>query len=212
MTSIFNFNNNDDDDEYIDKIDLDELYEKKKLNDLQKLNIYKNILSRVHNRIRVTSRQSKDNLCCWYVIPEMIIGVPKYDQGHCIAFLLDKLQENGFVVRYTHPNLLFISWNHWVPSYVRSEIKKKTGMNIDGYGNLINKQGKSNNQNDSNQNNNTFDNNNSNDPNSLLLNMNKTNNINNNKPEKQYKSIRTYQPTGKLIYNNDVVDPFIKDK
>ena len=75
MTSIFNFNNNDDDDEYIDKIDLDELYEKKKLNDLQKLNIYKNILSRVHNRIRVTSRQSKDNLCCWYVIPEMIIGV-----------------------------------------------------------------------------------------------------------------------------------------
>ena len=60
----------------------------------------------------------------------MMIGVPKYDSDSCIAYVIDKLQENGFKIRYTHPNMLFISWQHWVPEYVRSEIKKKTGVVI----------------------------------------------------------------------------------
>ena len=47
---------------------------------------------------------------------------------------MDKLTTNGFVIKYTHPNLLFISWKHWIPSYVRTEFKKKTGKNIDGFG------------------------------------------------------------------------------
>ena len=67
----------------------------------------------------------------------MIFGVPKYDQGSCIAYLMNNLKENGFSVTYIHHNLLFISWNHWVPDYVRSEIKNKTGVAVDGYGNVI---------------------------------------------------------------------------
>ena len=67
----------------------------------------------------------------------MMIGVPKFDQSICISYIIDKLETNGFRVRYTHPNLLFISWKHWVPDYVRTEIKKKTGVNIDGHGNII---------------------------------------------------------------------------
>ena len=65
-----------------------------------------------------------------------MIGIPKYDQGACIAYILDKLKTNGFVCRYLHPNVLFISWKHWIPSYVRSELKKKTGKNVDGFGNF----------------------------------------------------------------------------
>ena len=49
----------------------------------------------------------------------------------------NKLKENGFNIRYTHPNLLFISWKHWIPQYVRTEIKKKTH---DFGDNVINKQ------------------------------------------------------------------------
>ena len=65
-----------------------------------------------------------------------MIGVPKFDIATCIAYVIDKLQENGFLVRYTHPNLLLISWGHWVPDYVRSEIKKKMGVVVDGFGNV----------------------------------------------------------------------------
>ena len=84
-----------------------------------------------------------DEHFCWFVVPEVIIGVPKYDQGSCIAYILDKLKENKFQVRYIHPNTLFISWNHWVPSYVRTELKKKTGIAIDEFGKKINEDTKS---------------------------------------------------------------------
>ena len=67
----------------------------------------------------------------------MILGIPAYNQSTCIAYIIDKLQENGFNVRYTHPNMLFISWSHWVPNYVREEIKKKTGVIVDGFGNIV---------------------------------------------------------------------------
>jgi hypothetical protein len=32
---------------------------------------------------------------------------------------------------------LFISWKHYVPNYVRTEIKKKTGTVIDKFGNYV---------------------------------------------------------------------------
>ena len=85
----------------------------------------------------MTSRQKLDEQYCWFVVPETMIGIPKYDQGACIAYMLDKLKTNGFVCRYLHPNVLFISWKHWIPSYVRTEFKKKTGKNIDGFGAFV---------------------------------------------------------------------------
>ena len=136
MSNVFDINKLDNPDEYNETINLDELYEKKQAYDISQLNLYKKMLARVHIRIKTTSRQSIESQFCWYVIPEVILGVPKYDQGACIGYLMHHLKENGFVVNYTHPNLLFISWKHWVPSYVRTEIKKRTGMQVDGYGNI----------------------------------------------------------------------------
>ena len=125
MDTIFTLGDMEDENT---KLNLDDLYEKKKKQDLNTLSVYNKILNRIHARIKTISRQQTTDQYCWYVIPEMIIGVPKYDNGACIAYIIDKLKENGFVVRYTHPNMLFISWKHWVPSYVRQEIKKKTGF------------------------------------------------------------------------------------
>ena len=73
---------------------------------------------------------------CCFVIPEFLLGTPRYDSGACIAYIIDKLKENGFSIKYTHPNLLFISWAHYIP-YVRSDYKKKTGITVDGFGNLL---------------------------------------------------------------------------
>jgi hypothetical protein len=134
--------------------------------------------------------------CCWYVMPEMILGVPKYDHRDCTAYVIEKLRDNGFIVRYTHPNLLFISWKHWVPAYVRSEIKKKTGNSIDENGNIINEE------------------NNANSASSasspainsehMLFSNNKS--IKTNTNTKDYKDIKTYKPSGNLIYNNSLLE------
>jgi hypothetical protein len=131
MANIFTLENFDD---FNDKINIDDLYEKKRLHDLNKLALFNKILNRVHVRIKTTSAQKLNDTFCWFIVPEVIIGVPKYDQGACIAYIMDKLQENKFLVKYIHPNTLFISWQHWVPSYVRTELKKKTGIVVNEYG------------------------------------------------------------------------------
>lgn len=134
MSNIFLLDKIDD---FTEKINIDELYEKKRQYDLNKLELFNKILNRIHVRIKTTSRQKIDEQYCWFVIPEIIIGVPKYDQGACIAYLIDKLKTNGFSVKYIHPNTLLITWNNWVPSYVRNELKTKTGVVVNEFGQVL---------------------------------------------------------------------------
>lgn len=131
MANIFTLDNISD---FSEKLNIDDLYESKRQNDLNKLTLFNKILNRIHVRIKTTSKQRMNEQFCWFVVPEIIIGVPKYDQGSCIAYLLDKLADNGFNVKYIHPNTLFISWSHWIPSYVRTELKKKTGIEVNEFG------------------------------------------------------------------------------
>ena len=135
MDDLFKFSS--DNVENVEKINLDELYQKKQEQDKNKLFTYNKILTRIHDKIKLTSRQKCQQQFCWFVVPEIILGVANYDHAGCIAYIVDKLQENKFMVRYTHPNLLLISWHHYVPNYVRNEFKKKTGTAIDEYGRPI---------------------------------------------------------------------------
>ena len=96
MSNIFTLENIDD---FSEKINIDELYEKKRQYDVGKLELFNKILNRIHVRIKTTSRQKLDEQFCWFVVPEVIIGVPKYDQGACIAYIVDKLKTNGFHVK-----------------------------------------------------------------------------------------------------------------
>jgi len=196
MSSIFTLENISD---FSEKLNIDELYERKKQHDLNKMELFNKILNRIHVRIKTTSRQKIDEHFCWYVVPEMIIGVPKYDQGACIAYILDKLTNNGFQVRYIHPNTLFICWNHWVPSYVRNELKKKTGIIVDEYGNRIGEENESS-TNDSNNSNNSIH--------SLMIQAKdatakKPRSIEQNK--KNFTPINSYKPQGNFIYDDDII-------
>jgi hypothetical protein len=192
MTNIFNLENIED---FSEKLNIDELYEKKRQYDLGKLALFNKILNRIHVRIKTTSRQKIDEQFCWFIVPEIIIGVPKYDQAACIAYLIDKLKNNGFNVKYIHPNTLFISWLHWVPSYVREELKKKTGLAINEYGEKIVETDEDNNKL-------IFEPKN---PNDFIINMKNTEQKN-KQPKKEYTSIKTYKPSGNLVYDNELLD------
>ena len=170
-----------------------ELYEKKKQHDLNTLTLFNKFLNRIHVRIKTTSKQKVDSQFCWYVVPEIMIGVPKYDQGACIAYLLDKLTTNGFNVRYIDPNTLFISWLHWVPSYVRTELKKKTGININEYGQKVEEDLE---ETDTSKK----------DPNDLIMNIKEIGQNQPGKPQKKnYTPINSYRPSGNLVYNDDLL-------
>lgn len=203
MASIFTLENIED---FSEKLNMDELYEKKRQHDLSKLALYNKILNRIHVRIKTTSRQKMDEQFCWFVVPEIIIGVPRYDQASCIAYLMDKLKENGFNIRYIHPNTLFISWVHFVPSYVRTELKKKTGIAINEYGQKVDDDG------------NTINGNNNmlkldeRNPNDLMFNLKKSDNAEQlDKPKKTYTPITSYKPSGNFVYNDELLNK-IEDK
>jgi hypothetical protein len=188
MANIFNLENISD---FSEKINIDELYEKKRVSDVNKLELFKKILNRIHVRIKTTARNSKNERFCWFVVPEVIIGVPKYDQGACIAYIMDTLQTNGFSIRYFHPNTIFISWNHWVPSYVRTEIKKKTGIVVNEYGEKIATE--DDNDSDDELTNNTISNSGS-------------GSIEQIKNSKKYTPINSYKPSGKLVYSEELLN------
>ena len=190
MSNIFTLENIQD---FSEKINIDDLYERKRQQDLSKLDLFNKILNRIHVRIKTTSRQKIDEQFCWYIVPEIIIGVPKYDQAACIAYLMDKLKENGFNIRYVHPNALFISWIHWVPSYVRTELKKKTGIVINEYGEKMDTE-----ENEEKISLLPYDISNANND---LLKISKEN----KNVKKTYTPIKSYKPEGNLVYDDDLI-------
>ena len=66
-----------------------------------------------------------------------MIGFPKYDIAEAVHYIMSQLDNNGFKTKYIHPNLIIICWSHWVPSYVRKQLKKKTGIEVDSFGQEI---------------------------------------------------------------------------
>ena len=174
------------DDDNVGNMDIDELYEKQQKRDLRQLSIFNKILNRIHKRIRVTGRSKLKEQHIWFTIPEYIFGEPCYDKAECIAYIIAKLEENKFHIRYDHPNTIFVSWSNWVPSYVRNEYKKKTGITVDELGRVVTRKGEQIEDDD--------------DPNTKILNNGQNNN---EKAKKQYNSTEEYKPTGKLIYNPD---------
>ncbi len=121
------------------KINLDDLYERQQRKDQKQVSIFNKLLNRIHQKIKLTARNHKEDRFVFCTIPEYIFGESVYNQADCIAYLVDKLEDNGFHIRYIHPNTLLVSWAHIVPSYVRNEVKKRLGIVIDQNGQMVDK-------------------------------------------------------------------------
>ena len=177
------------DEEYRDKISLDDLYHRTQEVEDLRIRVYKKILNRAHQKIKFTSRQRNTEHFCFFVVPEFLVGTPRYDSAACIAYVIDKLSHNGFIVKYTHPNLLFISWQHYIPKYQRQNFKKKYGYSIDGFGNQVQEKKKDTKNIDPTN------------MNALFARKQNVPTTVKKKDDKKYNQVSEYKPTGNLIYN-----------
>jgi hypothetical protein len=180
-----------DEKEAQNKINIDDLYEKKHQRDLKQISVFNKILNRIHTRIKLTGRNKRVERHIWFTVPEYIFGEPNYDQGECLGYIISKLEENGFFTKYMHPNTLFVSWENWIPSYTRNEVKKKLGIVLDERGNVIEK----------------LDENieiESHDPNVRLMQATAK------KEQKQFTPIDKYKPTGNLVYHPEMFEKIEK--
>ena len=188
-TNIFTLNKIDES-ELTEKINIEDLFEKKKTHDQRELVLFKRILSNIHKKIKLSSTLKKDEPFLWFVVPEHMMGYPKYDQGVCIGYIIDKLQHNKFLVQYYHPSLLYIYWGHIVPKYVRDEIKNKLGIVIDEYGKQVIQEEQDDNEYDYMYYNTQFA------KQQKIDSKTKKNSTN-----EKYTHISSYNPTGNLTYN-----------
>lgn len=182
------------DSDAVGKLDIDDLYQNKQKRDMRQVSIFNKILNRIHNRITITGRGRKNEQYIWFTIPEYIFGEPVYDKAECIAYIIAKLEENKFHIRYLHPNTLFVSWANWIPSYVRNEYKKRTGVTVDEQGQVIRRKDEPE----------MLDMEDSQDPDSQMLNASGMKN--GGKAQKDYTPIRQYKPAGHLVYNPDMFE------
>ena len=88
---------------------------------------------------------------------------------------------------------MFISWLHWVPDYVRSELKKKTGIVVNEFGQRI--------EDDNEDPQKTIENVPS-DPNNYLLKQDGKE----KSQKKEYTPIKSYKPSGNLVYDTDLLN------
>lgn len=189
------FSNSDNEEETNIHLDLDQLYDKRRQIEQLRLGIYKKILNRVHLKIKHVAKQRNGDHYLFYVVPEFVFGIPKYNVSTCISYIIEQLTDNGFDVKYTHPNLLFISWMHYIPSYQREQIKKQTGKTVDGFGNIIKTKKSKNILNLGKEE----------DPSDINRGLfnNREPAIKSPKKKKDYRDISTYKNTG--IYNVDLL-------
>lgn len=122
------------------RLDPNQLFEKRLRRDQARLRAYNQLLQQIHQRIYSTSQLTGNASYITYTVPPFIFGLPKLDLEDCIVYLVYMLRQSGYEVRYTYPNLLFISWKHhernyflnsnpimqaMIPPEVKKEQKKK---------------------------------------------------------------------------------------
>jgi hypothetical protein len=98
-----------------------DLFEKRARRDYARLRAYNQLLNQINTRIFTTSQMSGNANFITYTVPPFIFGLPKLDLQDCIVYLVYMLRQNGYEVRYTYPNLLYISWRHHEKDYLLTQ-------------------------------------------------------------------------------------------
>jgi hypothetical protein len=101
-------------------LDINRLYDTINQKNRKRLQMFDEILKKVHARILYNSKLEKTY--CFYHIPEFIIGVPLYNIRDLKQYIMNSLKRNGFQLLYIDPNWLFISWE---PKTIKKESKKQ---------------------------------------------------------------------------------------
>ena len=108
-----------------DMLDLNLLLTKRRAVINRKHEIYRQILQKCHKRITYQANKRPDLTWCVFEIPDWIPGLPRFNKIACTQFCLSKLRKNGFMINYTPPSTLFISWQHYEEQQKRKAKLKK---------------------------------------------------------------------------------------
>jgi hypothetical protein len=99
-------------------LDPSQLYDKRRTKDMYRLKTYNKILEQIYQRVLTNSRLPQSPCYILFTIPSFILGLPKIDLEDCVVYLVHQLRHAKYMVHYTYPNLLRISWEHHEKAYI----------------------------------------------------------------------------------------------
>lgn len=174
----------------------------------KKIKIFENILEMCYQKILNTNKKC-DDYSCTFIVPNVVFGLPLYNIGDCITFIMDNLVKKGFEIYFALPTTIHISWKP--EGYINKKVNIFNHINSNKleqleqleYYNSLQPQ----NQiiikyNGSNTN--TLSNKNI----KYKQNYNSNQNINQNNINKYYKSIDEYKELSNTIYDLDDLNIF----
>ena len=95
---------------------------------------YNQILEQALQKVAHSAIQPNQPTFVYYNIPPFVLGLPALDLKDCVVYVVHQLRSQAYEVRYTYPNLLYISWGHHEHRYhmeknpiVQSMIPKMAG-------------------------------------------------------------------------------------
>jgi len=113
------------------QININDLYNNINKKKYEKYVVYDKILQKCHNKIKKYAENLK--LECIYKIPEYIFGLPIYNKIFTKNYIMNRLIENGFIVKdlsNIHTNTIYISWDL---SKNKNKRVKSNKNNLDKY-------------------------------------------------------------------------------
>ena len=71
---------------------------------------FNDILKKCINKIEFVGNTG--NVNCWYIVPDIVLGYPKYNVMECTKYIELKLKNESFEIKLYEPSLLYISWEN----------------------------------------------------------------------------------------------------
>lgn len=98
----------------------DQLFDRRRERDATKLKSYNRILEAIYKRIQTVSKNQE---MTWinFNIPVHMISFNVDELEDCITYVVHMLRQQGYEVRYTFPNLLYVSWAKYERDYLLKE-------------------------------------------------------------------------------------------
>jgi hypothetical protein len=78
---------------------------------------YNQILEQALQKVAKSASQPNQPTFVYFTVPPFVLGLPSIDLQDCIIYIVHQLRNQGYEVRYTYPNLLWISWAHHERQY-----------------------------------------------------------------------------------------------
>jgi len=90
-------------------LNANQLFEKNKKLSEKIFITFKELLKKCNTLIKFANQKKQSDII--FDVPKMLLGYPSYDYDECLCYLILKLRNNNFFVKYIYPSQLYISWH-----------------------------------------------------------------------------------------------------